>query len=81
MEDKKLYSNKKREKGRLDLSEDLLRYTMVSVPDKEPHRCPVCNGKGIVPNGFYSSTGESWVTASLVPETCRACNGKGYIWG
>lgn len=46
---------------------------------KIPHRCPVCSGKGIVPNGFYS-TSKDWSTTSLTPETCRACMGKGIIF-
>jgi hypothetical protein len=46
---------------------------------KTPHRCPVCGGKGIVPNGFYSSTEETWSTTSVTPETCRSCSGSGII--
>ena len=49
--------------------------------NSQPHRCPVCNGKGIVPNGFYNSTGETWATTDASPEICRACNGSGVIWG
>lgn len=44
-----------------------------------PHRCPVCGGKGIVPNGFYSSTNDTWSTTSVEPETCRSCGGNGVI--
>jgi hypothetical protein len=46
---------------------------------KRPHRCPVCGGKGIVPNGFYSSPSSSWVGNSATPEMCRACTGAGVV--
>lgn len=47
---------------------------------KTPHKCPVCAGKGLVPNSFYSSTSyEATLTNSTTPETCRSCNGTGYI--
>lgn len=46
--------------------------------------CPVCGGKGLVPNGFYnvglSNSGNyHQKTISATPETCRSCQGKGYI--
>lgn len=41
--------------------------------------CPVCNGNGLVPNGFYSQTTSLWSTASTTPGTCRGCDGKGWI--
>lgn len=46
-----------------------------------PHRCPVCNGNGLVPNGFYMQTSGHWSTSSITPETCRSCNGTGIVWG
>lgn len=44
-------------------------------------RCPVCNGSGLVPNGFYMQTSGSWSTNSTAPETCRSCGGTGIVWG
>ena len=42
--------------------------------------CPVCGGKGLVPNGFYIAIGTPYYsTTSTSPETCRSCGGKGYI--
>lgn len=42
--------------------------------------CPVCGGKGLVPNGFYLAVGTSYYsTTNTSPETCRSCGGKGYI--
>ena len=45
----------------------------------KPHRCPICDGRGIVPGGFYNATGETW-TATNAAEPCRACNGIGIIY-
>jgi len=45
-----------------------------------PHRCPICNGNGLVPNGFYNQTSGYWSTTSLNAEKCRTCNGTGVIW-
>ena len=46
--------------------------------------CPVCGGKGLVPNGFYdvglsNSINYPQKTTSATSETCRSCQGKGYI--
>lgn len=46
-----------------------------------PHKCPVCNGNGLVPNGFYLQTSGNWSSSSITPEACRSCNGTGIIWG
>ena len=49
---------------------------------RTPFKCPVCEGKGIVPNGFYDAIGvNTWTTSDVTPETCRTCNGSGIIWG
>ena len=42
-----------------------------------PYACPVCNGRGSVPVGFYTP---GTVTSSLTPEICRSCNGTGVLW-
>lgn len=51
------------------------------VINKQNHAelCPVCYGKGIVPEGFYSSTGMTWVSNGTMSEQCKSCQGKGYI--
>jgi hypothetical protein len=51
-----------------------------------PYRCPICHGKGLVPNNFYLelasfSAGGHYTTTSTMPERCRACSGTGVIWG
>lgn len=43
---------------------------------KRPHKCPVCEGRGWVPNGFYGVVD----CTSTANETCRSCNGAGIIW-
>lgn len=37
-----------------------------------PHKCPVCNGRGLVPASCYYTTASE--------ETCNACNGAGVLW-
>lgn len=41
--------------------------------------CPVCYGKGIVPEGFYRSTGMTLVANGSGSEQCKACQGRGYV--
>ena len=49
---------------------------------KTPHRCPICNGRGTVPRGFYGSTGTTCEPdiAIIVPENCKSCHGIGILW-
>lgn len=47
--------------------------------NREVRCCPVCGGNGIVSNGFYNHTGNTWVASTTTPEQCRSCNGKGYV--
>lgn len=44
-----------------------------------PYKCPVCDGRGIVPGGFYLSTGQSWAFNKSY-EPCRSCHGTGVVW-
>jgi DnaJ-class molecular chaperone len=45
--------------------------------EARPVRCPVCDGRGRVPAGFYGFGSAS--STSALPEECRTCNGRGYI--
>lgn len=45
-----------------------------------PYKCPICDGHGIVPGGFYSSTGGRSISTNST-EPCRACGGTGIVWG
>lgn len=47
---------------------------------KVPYACPVCQGRGLVPNAFYSSLGGNYTTSSTTPEICRSCSGTGIIF-
>ena len=53
----------------------------IEIKNNQPHRCPVCGGNGLVPNGFYRQTSGTWTTSDVTPETCRSCNGTGLVWG
>ena len=48
-----------------------------------PYRCPVCDGRGTVPAGFYDGDNGcgTATTSSITPETCRTCHGTGIVWG
>jgi len=43
--------------------------------------CPVCNGRGHLPIGFYTNTNPNGTgsSASTAPETCKTCLGSGVI--
>jgi len=41
-------------------------------------KCPVCEGRGNLPVGFYNPYGLG-VTANTSPERCKTCNGDGVI--
>jgi RecJ-like exonuclease len=43
------------------------------------HRCPVCEGNGIVPKGFYEKISAKWSSIGSISEECRSCRGKGYV--
>lgn len=46
------------------------------------YKCPVCNGRGFVPAGFYSLPGANRYESKYFnysPETCRSCNGTGIM--
>jgi len=41
-------------------------------------QCPVCNGTGSVPVGFYDTEGLNYTIQ--IPEICRSCSGRGYVY-
>ncbi len=43
------------------------------------YKCPVCEGRGQVPAGFYH-TYHSGTVVNTCPETCKSCSGKGVIF-
>mgnify|MGYP000558021607 FL=1 len=56
------------------------RYPAQLTFERKPYRCPVCSGKGLVPNGFYSCTGNTIISTSTAPEQCKSCKGTGVVW-
>ena len=43
-------------------------------------KCPVCDGTGCVPLGFYNGfPNRTSTTTILRKEPCRSCRGRGYI--
>jgi len=42
-------------------------------------RCPVCNGNGLVSNGFYNQTSGLWSSSGTAFEKCRSCDGQGFV--
>lgn len=45
-----------------------------------PYRCPVCEGRGLLPCGFYATGGNGSISNSTADEKCRTCKGKGIVW-
>jgi DnaJ-class molecular chaperone len=41
--------------------------------------CPMCNGKGIVPQSFYDAPSLTESTTTDLWVTCKACDGRGVI--
>lgn len=53
----------------------------MKTKNKVPYKCPICDGVGQVPGGFYNRVGRNDWIATVVSETCRQCNGTGVIFG
>lgn len=59
--------------------DEVPKYDGIILTSSTPHVCPVCTGKGIVPNGFYMTTNKNYTTSDATPEKCRSCV-NGLIW-
>ena len=43
-------------------------------------KCPVCEGRGIVPQGFYDyPVGQKCISDTNAPDFCKSCRGTGVI--
>lgn len=45
----------------------------------KPYCCPVCNGRGTVPSGFYQ-TSKFYSVSESSNEMCKSCKGTGVLW-
>ena len=45
----------------------------------KPYCCPVCNGRGTVPCGFYQ-TSKFYSVSESSDEMCKSCKGTGVLW-
>ena len=49
---------------------------------KKPHKCPVCDGTGLVSRPPYvAGDVDSWTDSQTEPYQCKACGDSGIIWG
>lgn len=46
---------------------------------KMPFKCPICDGVGQVPGGYYTRVGVNTWSSTTVSEPCRSCNGSGIV--
>ena len=49
--------------------------------EKCPHKCPVCDGQGIVSKPPHIAGDQLTWTDNQTSHTCHACNGAGVVWG
>lgn len=48
---------------------------------RTPHKCPVCDGTGLVNRPpWVAGDVPAWTDSSLGPYHCRACDGTGILW-
>ena len=49
--------------------------------EAKKQKCPVCNGSGRLPTGFYGtgSCSNADMMENRFPELCRTCMGNGYV--
>lgn len=47
----------------------------------KPHKCPVCNGQGLVSKPPYIAGDQmQWISTNTGPYPCHACGGTGIVW-
>jgi hypothetical protein len=46
-----------------------------------PHKCPVCDGTGLVSKPpWIAGDVNSWTDSGTAPYVCQSCDGKRIIW-
>lgn len=54
---------------------------MINNYNAVPYKCPVCDGRGNVPRGFYDCNPILHNTSTdCSPEVCKSCGGSGIVW-
>lgn len=52
------------------------------LPSRRPHRCPVCEGTGLVSKPPHiAGDQQTWTDSQPRPYPCQACGGSGIVWG
>lgn len=51
------------------------------TPQKQPFRCPVCGGSGMVDERLYDLYPLGATVNNTHKINCRSCNGTGIVWG
>jgi len=47
----------------------------------QPHRCPVCDGSGLVSRPPWVAGDQmTWTASGAGPYQCHACGGSGVLW-
>lgn len=44
-----------------------------------PDKCPICQGRGSVPQGFYDYQNPVYIGTVMQTEGCRRCGGLGTV--
>ena len=51
-------------------------------PGAQPHKCPVCDGSGLVSRPPHiAGDVPTWDSYGTATYPCRACTGQGVLWG
>jgi hypothetical protein len=50
-------------------------YSINPEPQRQPFKCPVCNGIGVLSSLYYKGV------SGYPDKPCHACSGTGIVWG
>ena len=63
--------------GTYTLPDEPMYYSYSTPVKLTPHRCPVCEGRGSLPENFYTRLTIGIGGADV---TCKTCEGRGVLW-